>query len=157
MAASTSKQVATRTADDRAVGLWSDPFFSSFFGRDPFFSANSLAAFRKEMSGYVPEIDVRETDREITLHADLPGMRKEDIKVNLKNGVLSISGTKSSETKRDDEHVHHVERRSGSFARSLRVPDACTPADISARYTDGVLTVVVQKRDDVAHAPIAIQ
>eukprot|EP00030_Apusomonadida_sp_AF-17_P003946 a3_195.p2 GENE.a3_195~~a3_195.p2 ORF type:complete len:178 (+),score=92.03 a3_195:72-536(+) len=148
--------LATRSANNVADPLAVfDPWFSSFF-HEPFFGKSAMTAF-KSMESFVPAMDVTESASAITLHADVPGIKREDIKISLKGSHLTVSGTKTSETTSKDEHRHVVERRSGSFSRTLRVPANTTAADVTARCADGVLTVTVAKHPEASDAEISIQ
>lgn len=100
------------------------------------------------MTAWQPRCDVRETDKEISLIAELPGIRKEDISVSLDNGLLTVSGERRSERTEggDNERWHHVERSFGRFSRTMRVPEHVTEDDIRATYDNGVLTVSFPNR-----------
>jgi len=97
-------------------------------------------------SANVPDVDVRESESEIVVEAELPGMDEKDIDVTLKNGVLSIKGEKKTEheEKKDDYHVR--ERSYGSFQRSFRMPDTIDDEQVSAKFENGVLRVALSKR-----------
>eukprot|EP00899_Mesostigma_viride_P017725 jgi/Mesvir1/25954/Mv20946-RA.1 len=91
-------------------------------------------------------VDVIEKPDSYIFHADLPGMRKEDVKVQLKEGrMLSISGERSREEVKEDEKYHLVERSSGRFERMFRLPQNADTSKIGAKCVDGVLTITVPK------------
>lgn len=92
-----------------------------------------------------PSVDVKETKDKILVHAELPGLRKEDININVDNGMLQISGERKAEKKEENERWHRVERSYGSFYRSFRLPEEAVADKITARCDNGVLTVEVPK------------
>ena len=102
------------------------------------------------MSGpWVPVVDVRETKDAIEVVAELPGLRSEDVEVNIENNVLSISGEKKQEvTEGNPEAEYHlVERRCGRFERSFTLPRTVDADRIGAEFHDGLLTVTLPKAD----------
>jgi HSP20 family protein len=99
-----------------------------------------------------PTVDVRESDKEIVVEAELPGLDEKDVEIILRDGVLAIKGEKKSEReeKRDDYHLS--ERRYGSFQRSFRVPDTVDEDKVTAAFTKGVLKVTLPKRPETVKA-----
>ena len=94
-----------------------------------------------------PAMDVSETDDEILVHADLPGLGKDQVKVNLENNVLTIRGEKQHASDNEEKHYHRSERSYGTFTRSLRLPSDVEAGKISASYRDGVLTLTLPKSE----------
>jgi len=96
-----------------------------------------------ERSLWSPQIDVFERGQELVVHADLPGLRQEDVKVNVDQGVLTISGQRSQEESRKDQQgsVYHSERSFGAFQRSIVLPDGTDTDQIRASFDNGVLEV----------------
>eukprot|EP01105_Mastigella_eilhardi_P003319 TRINITY_DN1427_c0_g2_i1.p2 TRINITY_DN1427_c0_g2~~TRINITY_DN1427_c0_g2_i1.p2 ORF type:complete len:158 (+),score=59.69 TRINITY_DN1427_c0_g2_i1:46-519(+) len=93
-----------------------------------------------------PSVDLRETDAGYQIIAELPGVKKEDVSVDLSaEGLLTVKGAKAHEKEEKGERWHAVERSYGSFQRSFRVPRGTDPAKISAEYADGVLRLCVPK------------
>lgn len=92
-----------------------------------------------------PRIDVSETDNEIRVCAELPGVGQGDVELNLTNDVLTISGQKRIERDDKKENYHVVERSVGSFARSIRLPFAVDPEQVQATFEDGVLNITLPK------------
>ena len=113
---------------------------SQFFDTVPF-STDSVDR------GWAPHVDVIETDEELTLTAELPGLSENDVMLNLENSVLSISGEKTAIRNEDEtEQRSHVwERRYGSFNRSFTLPRTVSTEDISALFENGVLTIHMPK------------
>jgi len=106
------------------------------------FSVPTGAAGRRR---WIPAMDLVEGAEEYVLRADLPGLRSEDVKVELDQNVLTISGERSSSTEDSGEGFRRIERASGSFARSLTVPAGVDATAITARFTDGVLEVHIPR------------
>ena len=113
---------------------------SQFFDTVPF-STDSVNR------GWAPHVDVMETDEELTLTAELPGLSENDVMINLENSVLSISGEKTAIRNEDEtEQRSHVwERRYGSFNRSFTLPRTVSTEDIRALFENGVLTIHMPK------------
>lgn len=98
---------------------------------------------------WMPRIDVRTTGDDMVVHAELPGLKEEDIDVEVTDGVLTIKGERKSETEKSDEGWIIRERSFGSFERSLVLPEGVDPEKVSADYTDGVLEVRLPKAAEV--------
>lgn len=126
-----------------------DRLFDSFFGgaRGGFPSLLRSA----DLGIVTPSIDVRETDKEIVVEAELPGMDEKDVTVTLRDGVLSIRGEKKSSREETKDEVHISERSYGSFQRSLRVPDTVEVEKVAAAFDKGVLTVTMPKSAEAAN------
>lgn len=106
-----------------------------------------------------PEADIRETENEIQVLVDLPGMKVDDIEVDLENNVLTISGEKREERQEgnDDETWHLSERRYGRFTRAFVLPREVEQEQIQARFEDGVLSVVIPKTEKARRRRIEIR
>ncbi|HHW21608.1 MAG TPA: Hsp20/alpha crystallin family protein [Clostridiaceae bacterium] len=115
-----------------------DRFFDEFF-RDPFFA---------RVSSWTSPIraDVKETDNEYIVEAEMPGVRKEDIIIDLNNDVLTLGVDVKQERNEDEDGYIYRERRSGSFRRSFTVPNIDNEK-VKASYKDGLLTVVLPKAE----------
>lgn len=96
-----------------------------------------------------PNADVRESNDDIRVIVELPGLRPEDIEVNLENNILTISGEKKAERKEDDgeNRWHLSERRYGMFSRSFVLPRDVEQEQIHARFENGVLNVTIPKSE----------
>jgi HSP20 family protein len=92
-----------------------------------------------------PRVEVRESDRELTIRAELPGVKEEDIEIELVDDVLTIRGEKKMEKEEENENVHIMERAYGSFARSIRLPFEVKPEQVQASFENGVLTIRMPK------------
>jgi HSP20 family protein len=94
-------------------------------------------------------LDVGETDKELTLTAELPGVDEKDVELTLTDDLLTIRGEKKREQTQKNGDYHMVERSYGSFARSLRLPFAVDQDKVDARFEKGVLTVTLPKPPEV--------
>lgn len=94
--------------------------------------------------------DVRETDTNYEVDIDLPGFKKDQIKAELNNGYLTISAAKGLDKDKKDKDGHYIrrERYSGSMSRSFYVGDGVTEQDIQAKFEDGILRLVIPKKED---------
>ena len=102
-------------------------------------------------------IDVFEEKEQYVLKADLPGINKEDIKVSVENGILTIEGERKTETGHKDKQVHRVERSYGRFVRSLDLGINIDSNKIRANYKDGVLQLNVPKTEAAKPKSVDIQ
>lgn len=97
---------------------------------------------------FSPRVDILEDEKHFELHVSLPGMKKEDIKIDLKNDVLSISGERKLSRKEEKETRYHlVETAYGSFSRSFNLPETVSKESISAEFKDGILQLVLPKTE----------
>ena len=109
--------------------------FDSWFDND-FFD-------RTTETTWTPAIDIKEQNGKYLLKADLPGINKKDIHVELKDGYLTLKGERKSEHEDKNDNYHRVERTYGIFQRSFLVPEGLTEKDIKAKYHDGVLELSI--------------
>jgi HSP20 family protein len=116
---------------------------------------DSMWSGRQE--SWVPAVDVFDTSGAVVLKAELPGMRVDDIAIEVDDNVLTLKGERTFEEKVDEERYCRVERRYGSFQRSLALPQGVKAADIQATYEDGVLEVRVPKAEAVKPRRIAVK
>jgi HSP20 family protein len=99
------------------------------------------------LTDWAPLVDVEETDKEYLIKAELPEVRKEDVKVTIENGVLSIEGERKHEKEEKTRKVHRIERSFGKFVRRFTVPLEAENAKVTAEFKDGVLHVHVPKTE----------
>lgn len=92
-----------------------------------------------------PRLDVAETDKAYEVSVELPGIERDDLEVNVANGVLTIKGEKKAESEAKDKGRLHVERSYGAFQRSLALPVDADDAKIDAAFKNGVLTLTIAK------------
>jgi HSP20 family protein len=98
----------------------------------------------------VPAVDVREEDGRYLIEAELPGLSEKDVKLELKDGLLSLSTAKSEEKKEEDKKWIRRERREFSFQRSFELPEDVDGEKIEARFKDGLLTVELPRKPETA-------
>lgn len=103
-----------------------------------------------------PSTDVSETEKEIKVTAELPGLETKDVKIELADDILTISGEKKSESEDKTGQRHVVERSYGSFSRSLQLPSGVKAEDVQASLANGVLTVTVKKPENQKPQPQTI-
>lgn len=121
-----------------------DEFFRSFASSFP--SHWRLPAeLRSREFEWSPAADISETDKEYVVKAELPGVKREDVKVTVDDGVLTIAGQRKVENAEENEKSHRVERFYGSFARSFSLPEDADAASVRADSKDGVLNVYIPK------------
>lgn len=101
-----------------------------------------------ETSEWVPEVDMIDTDGEYVITAETPGMSKEDIDIDVQEGVLTLSGEKKESKEHESAHHRYFERRYGSFVRSFSLPRAVDAEKVKAEYQDGVLTIHLPKSEE---------
>jgi len=92
---------------------------------------------------WAPAVDIEEKDGKYLVKADLPGLKKKDIHLELHDGYLTLKGERKSENEEKKENYHRSERTYGTFQRSFKVPAGVTEKDIKAKYHDGVLELTV--------------
>jgi HSP20 family protein len=110
-----------------------------------------------EREAWVPSIDVYETaTKDLVVKADLPELKREDIKVTFENDVLTIAGERALAPAVSRDHYHRLERGHGSFRRSFTLPTTVDPSRVSAGYQDGVLTVTLPRREETRPRQIQI-
>ena len=100
------------------------------------------------MRRWLPAMDLVETDEHFVLRADLPGMGEDDVKIELEDNTLSISGERKAEHESKNEGYYRVERAFGSFSRSLTLPQGVDPASVAASFDRGVLEVRIPKPEE---------
>jgi HSP20 family protein len=113
-------------------------------------------AFAGSPVNFTPALDVIEDDKSFTYSLALPGLKKEDIKIDLKNDLLTISGERKFE-KKENGKVHRVESYFGTFTRSFTLPENIKADGINAEFINGILNVVVQKGDIAAPKTIEVK
>ena len=109
-----------------------------------------------ELADWSPLVDITETDQEYLFKADLPEMKKDDVKVTVENGILTISGERKVEREEKNTKYHRIERSFGRFLRTFTIPEDADASKIAAGFKDGVLRVHLPK-SAVAKKPKPIQ
>lgn len=126
--------------------IFGEHLYDDFFGDSFGFTRTAAGAMKT---------DVKETDGGYELSIDLPGVRKEDIQANLKEGYLTVKATTTQSNDENDSAGNFIrrERYSGTFSRSFYVGEDVTEQDIKAQYRDGVLTLDIPKKEPVKKLP----
>jgi HSP20 family protein len=137
-------ELAPWSAADRWINLRDE--FNSFFEL-PFWSSFTRAG--QLFSGWSPALDLYQSNDNVVAVVELPGMRKEDIKISLHDGTLTISGERKRESSSNGEKAERSERYIGRFRRSLALPTRVDANKVSATYRDGILTVTLPKAEEV--------
>ncbi len=109
-----------------------------------------------DMFGPSPRMDLHEADGAIELTAELPGLARDDVHIDLQDDVLTISGEKKSSTESREKGFRMIERRYGSFSRSVRLPAGVQPDKVAATMKDGVLTIKAPIDADAASRRVVI-
>jgi HSP20 family protein len=99
----------------------------------------------RPLADWHPVCDVKENDKELTVHAELPGVEKDKVKLDINQNILTISGERNVVGRKENDRYHATERTYGYFSRSIALPDGVDPSTINATFKDGVLEVVVPK------------
>jgi HSP20 family protein len=110
-----------------------------------------------QSSDWTPAVDIVEEKDRYVLRADVPGVKPEDIAVNMENGVLSVSGERFDESTEEAQGMRRVERVSGKFYRRFNLPDTADAEEISARSANGILEVVIPKQPEVKARRITVE
>ena len=93
------------------------------------------------VADWSPEVDISQDDHEYLLKADLPEMKKDDVRVTVEDGILNVSGERKIETEDQKRKFHRIERSYGNFRRSFTLPDDADSTKVSAEFRDGVLKI----------------
>jgi HSP20 family protein len=123
-----------------------DRFFGDFFGGD--FGLSSWSGFGESLGAFSPQVDVKETDQEIKVLAELPGLDEKEVEVSLSRDMLTISGEKKQETEDKGENYYRMECSYGSFKRSIPLTTEVEADKVEARFKNGVLTVTLPKTSE---------
>lgn len=127
-----------------------DRLFEDFFGR-----TRALEETLRER-GWLPPVDIYETEGEIILKADLPGVKKEDVSIEVKDNVLTLQGERKPEDVKP-ENYYRMERSYGTFQRSFSLPSTVDQERIRARFRDGVLEIVLPKLERAKPKAIPVE
>lgn len=125
------------------------------FWRDPW-SAN-LADVFSYGSGLSLQVNVAESENDVTVTAELPGVAPEDVDISISENVLTIHGEKKHEKEDKKRNYHYVERSYGSFHRSIQLPSSVDPDKVDATYKNGVLKVSLAKHEKAKPKRITVQ
>ena len=124
-----------------------DRMFERFFD-EPLWGGSRLLPELRAVSAWSPSLDLSESEKGITIRAELPGVDPENIDVAVSGNVLTISGEKKEEHEERSQSVYRSERRFGSFRRSVALPESVDSEKVSADYDKGVLTIHLAKSEE---------
>lgn len=110
----------------------------------------------REMA-FHPPVDIKENKDSYQVTMEVPGVNKEEISIEMKESVLSISGKREISSEEKDETYHRIERYYGSFCRSFTIPTPVDEKKIDAAYKDGILTISIPKKEEARPKKIAIK
>src|SRR5204862_5502697 len=147
-----------------ALTRW-DPFkemedlqsrFARLFGLTPARTENGGKELMT-ITEWAPSVDIIEDDKEWLVKADLSEVKKDDVKVTLENGVLTITGERKFEKEEKDKKYHRIERSYGNFLRSFTLPDDSDDTKVNAEFKDGVLLVHLHKNEKAKPKSIEVK
>jgi HSP20 family protein len=130
-----------------------DPYFRLF---DTFLNQDLQGSEEVSNRGWMPPVDIQETEEAYRLTAELPGLTRDDINITLENNVLRLSGERKLEKDVKKESYHRIERSYGAFSRSFTLPHLVSSEKVQAAFQDGVLTITVPKAEQARPRKIAI-
>jgi HSP20 family protein len=134
---------------------------------DPFRELNTLEdrlgrLFGKEWkappstTAWNPSVDIFENENDVVIKVELPGLTAKDIDLRLENNVLMLKGERRFEKETKEENYHRIEREYGTFSRAFAMPVTVNPDKVTAEYKDGVLKIVLPKKEETKVKPIDI-
>ena len=134
------------------VARYRDPFQMAreLLSWDPFFTARPASAF-------APAFEVKETADAFVVKADVPGVAESDLDISVHNSVLTVSGSRQAEERKEGESYALYERQFGSFSRSFSLPDMADAERVEAKLEHGVLTLTIAKKAEAKPRKIALK
>jgi HSP20 family protein len=147
---SPTRELAAFPTDVLSMQREINRMFDDFFRSDR--DDSSLLA-----QSWKPAVDIVEEDDAYVAKVELPGVKKDDVKITMQDNVLTIRGEKKSEKKGKEENLHHFERYYGAFQRSFSLPTSVKNDKIDAEYKDGVLTIIMPKAEEAKPKQIEVK
>lgn len=132
------------------LGPTVDDFVERFFYGWSSFERTSEVA-------WAPRADIHETDKEVLIDLELPGIKKEEIKIEVKSNILTVSGERKQERKTDTPEGSRIERHYGKFERFFTLPETVSEDKITAAYANGVLTLILPKTEKAIPKEIKVE
>jgi HSP20 family protein len=123
---------------------------------DEFFAPANAGEAGASLWSWNPAVDVYDKDDHIVIQAELPGVDKKDVAVDVKDGMLTIKGERSSDNEVKEEKFYRRERVYGKFERSFALPENVDPDQIKAEYKDGILKIEIPKTEDQKPKQISV-
>lgn len=124
------------------------------FGRSP--ASAEPAHDMLATADWAPSVDISETDNAYVIKAEIPEVKKEDVKVTIQDGMLSIQGERKLEKEEKGKKFHRIERSYGSFIRNFRMPDDADEAGVKAEFKDGMINVTLPKSEKAKSKAITV-
>ncbi len=115
-----------------------------------------MAIVRWDYSKWAPEVDIYESEKEIVLKADLPGVNLDDVDIRVENNTLTVQGERKFEKAVNGDNYNRVERTYGAFARTFTLPNTVNAEKIEAAYDNGVLNITLPKREEARPKQIKV-
>jgi HSP20 family protein len=141
-----------------ALIRYANPFTALSSHLNDLFADNVFESIDRQLtSGSWPKVDISESDNGYIIKADLPGMDKKDVTISVENGVLTITGEKADEYKREKGKYYHLERSYGKFCRTFSLPDGVDAEKITASMKNGVLELEILKSEKQKSKSIEIK
>ena len=138
-----------------------DPFDELFNFNSPQWGLSLLPVIDKgfgfEKNSAFPAIDITEEEKQVIVNVDVPGLKKEDINLSVEGSVLTITGERKSEEKKENGHFYRCERLYGRFERSIDVGTIIDQSKVQAKYRDGVLNITIPKTNGSQKKQIHIE
>jgi HSP20 family protein len=122
------------------------------FGRDDLLEPDGISG----VGDWAPAVDILETDREMVIKAELPGVEGKDVAVSLDNNILTLKGERRTEKEISKENYHRMERAYGSFHRSFAIPAFVDAENVRAEFRNGLLTITLPKKDSAKGRSIEV-
>src|SRR6266852_564157 len=120
-------------------------------------TVNRLLSDQTATRPWAPAVDILETDNELVLKADIPGVDPKDVDIQLENGTLTLKGERKFEREENNKGFHRLERSYGSFVRYFTVPETVESENVRAVFNNGVLTVTLPKKEVAKPKAIKVQ
>ena len=111
----------------------------------------------KQITGFMPAVNISQTDNDVSVEVSLPGIDPEKVNVSIENDVLTIDGSTQRETEVEEKNYYRKEMISGGFHRSVALPTAVDGDKASAEYKDGILIVTIPKKDEVKPKTVKVK
>jgi len=127
--------------------------FDNFF-REPISAVSESFGWGGE---FAPSLDVSETDKDITVHAEIPGVDPKELDITVTGDRMTISGEKKETIEKSEKNYHHKEIRAGRFSRTIPLPASVDTQNVSAEHKNGVLTVRLKKTEAAATKKISVK
>ena len=118
-------------------------YLNRIFGRTPARAEPSSELLT--MADWMPSVDITETDTAYLINGEIPGVSKEDVKVTIEDGMITMRGERKQEKEEKDKKFHRIERSYGSFLRSFRMPDDVDESAVKTEFKDGMINVTLPK------------